>query len=264
MIVSIFEPQYSNKVFSVNIVNSFKFQYAQKVDYIKVANGKTRAYNYGALADKWYSEITIIKDKESMELISQILSNDILEMTITLNEAEQIFGAGIDYTLPIACNITSPVRQFTQEDMAFSSIKLNLYALQYTNETQLKYKDSIPTGLPQKLNFQLPIDRDIIKQESTFQSENFGIGGRIVELSASNKCSISQQISIVFDQTEEEQAQIEKFVSTQRSTPFIFSEADYVYLFKDQDVENVMLNGMISTRVSHNYWRTTLKMVTNV
>jgi hypothetical protein len=256
-------PNNSYKFYEVDILNSFKCEYIQKVDYIGVSSGKTRAYNYGTPSDRWVADITIQGLNSQFEEISRSLVSDVGDFFATLGDGEQIFGSGIDYSLPINCNIINSSRQYSQNNIALSTIKLKLEAVVYSSElsfqrTQLKYKDSIPAGLPAKLNFQTPIDRQLIKRESPFQSENFGNYGMITEEVN------SQSFSLVFDQNEAEMAQIEKFVSVQRSTPFIFSEADYLYLFEDQDTEEVMITGFIITRVNHNHWRTTLKLVNNV
>jgi hypothetical protein len=248
--------------FDVDVLNTFSFQYKQKVDYIKVANGKTRAYNYGSLSDKWSADITIQSDNLSMESISRYFLANINQCKITCESQEQIFGAGIDYSQDIYCNIINSSRSYSQNDIALSSIKIKLETVKYEDDTQLKYKEDITAGLPEKLNFQTPVDRKITIKQTPFQSENFGSYGVITEVN--EEPTNSQEFSIVFDQNEAEQAKIEKFVSVQRSTPFVFSQANYVYLFEDQDTENLMITGMISTRTSHNHWRTTLKMVNNV
>lgn len=270
MIIDFFTfPNVSYKSYTVDVVDSFRCEYRQKVDYINVSSGKTLAYNYGSLADKWITEITIqgktsaYDGSSRFEDLARDLTSDIDVVYVKLGDGEEIFGAGIDYTEYIKCNIITPKRKYSQENIALSRITLTLEAISYATETpstdtQLVYKPSIPSGLPAKLNFQTPIDRNIIKRESAFQSENYGSYGMITEQVN------SQTFNLVFDQTEAEMAQIEKFVSTQRSTPFIFSEADYVYLFENQDTENVMITGLIVTRTSHNHWRATLKLVNNV
>lgn len=250
--------------FDVDILNPFRYQYIQKVEYSKNLNSKTTAYNYGSLADKWVNEITIQDTKENMELISQYLINDVAQCVVTLGDGEQIFGAGIDYTEAIQCNIINSSRQFSQDSIALSTIKLTLEAIKYNvSGDQLKYRLMITSGFPAKLNFQTPIDRTMNKRQSSFQSENFGAFGNIWEKNVS-VVSSNYDLSLVFDQTEAEMAQIEKHVSVQRTNPFFFSEADIVYLFPDQLANKVMITGFIGTRVNHNNWRCTLKMVTNV
>ena len=251
----------------VDVLSTFKCQPYQKVDYIELMSKKTKPYNYGTDYDKLYSEFTITGTKAEMINIADLLDSNKGQIQITTSDGEYIFGAGIDYDNPFLCNITDNTRPYTQDNFATAEIKLKVECMGYVSGSdvnQVFYRASIPAGLPTCLNYQTPIRRSIGKNENDFTLQKFGEFGMITEVNSSLDPVNNYILDIVFAQTFDEAAQIEKYYNTQRSTPFLLSNISNIDLFPNQDTDNVIIGGLKTNRVGLNDWRLSLRLITNV
>lgn len=269
MIIDIVTPTGTNQ-YTVDVVRQFKTTVNRGIEYVRGLNMKSQAFDHGVLYDKYFTDIMIQSDKVSMQAISEDLNKDIEQILITCGDGEYIFGAGIDYTRDILCNILNSTRPFSQDNIALSTIKLSLQGLsvEFTSVTiPLSYRASIPYTqdvFPDGANIQTPVDRQIVKKESTHSSLRHADRGKNIEVDSSGVPISAYDISIVLDQTFAEASEIEKFVHRQRATPFVFTQLNFLYLFPDQDTKEVMIKGLVSTRINHNNWRLTLKLSSNV
>lgn len=263
MILEIFNNSGSNS-YSVTILSNMASRPSQQVEYVTTMDGVVNALNYGSDYDKWNSKVTITAPKATAINIANDLNKDINQVLITVDDGELLFGAGIDYTLPIYCNITNPKRDHNQEDFATAEIELSIEAVGYkdgANVTQLFYKSATPSTMPWgKLNYQVPIDREINKQEMSFNTDSFGSYGMITKVDESGEPLNTYALKLQFSQTEDEAAQIEKFVSVNRSEPFFLEQIDNLQLFEGQDSERVIVTGFVTQRANLNDWRITLDL----
>jgi len=249
--------------YTFDILNQYKSTPVQKVDYITSANGKTQAYNYGSTFDKWFSELTITGEKDSIFAFSNIINKYYGNVTVTLGSNELIFGAGIDYTYPIVCNITNSSVPFNQETFPTAEMKISLKAIG-SNSLQLVYKSATPSTIPTNLFYQTPIDRTVVRSDISLSALSHGNDYKIVEVDDSGEPINRYAISLVFDHDEETTAQIEKFVNTQRSTTFVWPNLNKVDLFENQATDKVMINKFVTQQVLLNRWKTTIGLLVNV
>ena len=112
-----------------------------------------------------------------------------------------------------------------------------------------------------KLNYQVPIDREIIKYENPFNTDAFGSYGMITKVDSNGDPLKTYNLKLQFSQTEEEAAQIEKFVNTQRSNAFFLNGIEYLQLFEGQEDKQVIITGLVTQRANLNDWRLTIDLV---
>jgi hypothetical protein len=270
LIIQIVTPTGINQ-YTVGVLNQFKTTVTRGIEYVRSLNMKTQAWDHGANFDKYYTDITIQGTKSDMEAISEDLNKDIGQITIDCADGEYIFGAGIDYSYNILCNVMNSKREFSQNDIALSTIKLSLQGISSNIVSSiyipLGYRSEIPytaDTFPHGANIQTPVDRQIVKRESEFTALAYGDYGKNIEVDDNGVPVSAYDISVVLDQTFAKASEIEKFCATQRTEPFVFTQLNFLYLFPDQDTKKVMIRDLISTRVGHNNWRLTLKLSTNV
>jgi hypothetical protein len=228
-------------------------------------NKKTKALDYGSTFDKYYSEFTISGTKDAIFALASFLDGDIGQCEITTQGGEYIFGAGVDYTFPFSCNITTDSKPYSQDDFATAEIKLKIQGLGYIDSgvKQIVYRSGITAGLPY-LNYQTPIKRTINKNQSSYDLLEFGESGMITEVKADGNAVKNYILDIPLAQNFEEAARIEKYFFDQRAVPFLMTDIDYINLFATQATDNVMITGLTTSRVDLNDWRLSLKLITNV
>ena len=247
---------------NVQIKNTFTANYTQNTDYVTSINGKTQTYENGPTFDKWSTSITIQGLKDDIFTLITTLEKFINQITITCETDELIFGAGIDYSNPIVCNVTNNDIPYPRVNQALAEITLSLDALS-TNGAQLSYKASVPTVLP-SLNYQKPVNRVLERDNTPFQSSEFGDYGNSVVIGTSVDPAKKYEFPLVFSQNETDTASLEKIYSLQRSTPFLWTGLDCLELFADVGTENVMIKSLSTTHLEIDNWRVNLTIITNV
>jgi hypothetical protein len=200
---------------------------------VKTTNGQTQAYNRGPTFDKFTSSFTIQGLKSDIFNLSKRFKKSFSQIVVTAEAGELIFGAGIDYSNTITCNLlNSSSIAYPQQNLALAEIPLSVEALE-SNSLQLAFDGAISSALPD-LNYQTPVARAINKRDTPFSSASL------------------------------QAAQIEKFYNTQRSTPFVWPSLDCLDLFEGQETDNVMITSFRSTPIDLDNWRVNMRIVTNV
>ena len=247
--------------YNVDIKPDYKPEQTQSVEYIKTTNGQTQAYNRGATEDKFRSSFAIQGLKADIFELSKKFKKSFGHAIITAEANELIFGAGIDYTNTITCNILNNGISYPQNNMALAEIPLKVEALS-SNSLQIAFIAAI-SGVPD-LYYQTPVTRIINKQETPYSAAAFGDFGTNTEVDGSGEPIFSFTVDLTFSQTQLQAAQIEKFVNTQRSTPFVWPSLTCLDLFEGQATDNVMIVGFSTSPAALDDWRLTIRIVTNV
>lgn len=262
MIIRLIDSSLVNTDYTVTLMDNVKSSYIQNIDYVTSMNGQTQAYNNGPTFDKWASSITIQGLKDDIYTLATAFEDTIRQVTITTDEGELLFGAGIDYTNTFLCNVTNNSIPYPLTNITLAELKLSIQPIS-SNGVQLAFKSSLSGTLP-VLNYQNPVSRTLNKTGSVFLSEEFGSFGNTVPVDSSGKPIKSYSFPLSFIQTEEEAGNIEKFYSIQRTTPFLWLGLDCLDLFIDVATDEVMITKLSSTRLEFNNWKVNLTIITNV
>ncbi len=246
----------------VTLKNGFTYKYTQEVDYVKSMNGKTQAYNNGPTFDKWTTTIVIQGLKDDIYTLATALEDTIEQAFIEADDGELIFGAGIEYTGLLLCNITNNSKPYPLTNITLAELSISLRAISRSG-AQLAYRAGLSGTLP-TLNYQTPVSRILNTEHNSFVSEEFGSYGNTVTIGVSSLPVKSHTFNLQFIQTEEETANIEKFYSIQRSTPFLWTGLDCLDLFEDVLTDKVMITKLSSTLLKYNDWKVNLTIITNV
>lgn len=254
-----------NRGFPVTITRNFVSRQIQQVDYVEPLNANIEAYNYGSDYDKFQSTFTIEGLKTLIKELHDTLRHDNNQVEIDCEDYELIFGAGIDYSERIICNITNYSRVYSQENLELSRIELQVEAIGVkvtdSSATQLQFKSGIPDGMPfDKLNYQTPVEIVNNKKQNDLQTDRFGDYGMITKVDAFDETLSSVVVRFTFAQDEQETAQIEKFVNTQRSDLFFWEGLECLDLLYNQDIKRVMITGFATQYVNLNDWRVSLEV----
>jgi hypothetical protein len=249
--------------YNVTVEKAFTPVQAQTVEHLKTTNGQTHAYNRGATFDKFTSSFTIQGLKSDIFDLSKQLKKSINQVVITAESGELIFGAGIDYTNTITCNILNSGKiKYDQKNFRLAEIPLSVEALE-SNSLQLAFDGAVSAVLPD-LNYQLPVVRLLNKREKVFSSASFGDYGSNIEVDETGEPINSFVFDLTFKQKTSETAQIEKYYNEQRSTPFVWPTLDCLDLFEGQATDNVMITKLSTKRDDVNHWTSKIRIVTNV
>ena len=246
----------------VTLKKGFTYKYTQEVDYVKSMNGKTQAYNNGPTFDKWTTTVVIQGLKDDIYTLATALEDTIEQAFIDTDDGELIFGAGIEYTGLLLCNITNNSKPYPLTNITLAELSLSLRAISRSG-LQLAYRAGLSGTLP-VLNYQTPVSRILNTEHNSFVSEEFGSYGNTVTIGSSSLPVKKYIFNLQFLQTEEETANIEKFYSVQRSTPFLWTGLDCLDLFQDVLTDNVMITKFSSTLMKYNEWQVNLTIITNV
>lgn len=236
--------------------------YFQKASYLRTLNGETTSFNRGSTYDKWNSSFVIQDLEATLFALAEKFELNLRQVTLTLDDAEYVFGPGIDYTNPIVCNVTSNTIKHPQLNNALADLYLTVNAI-HSNNAQLSFKASLPSTLPTKLAYQEPLAREIRRYDSPFNAAAFGDFGQNTPTDSSDNPVNNNVIDIVMNQNDNDSGQIAKFVSVQRSTPFIWPDASAPNFFTGQDTIPVMITGFSQKRLDYNLWENKLSIVSN-
>ncbi len=249
--------------YNVDIKKNYTPIQTQSVEYVKTTNGQTQAYNRGTTFDKFTSSFTIQGLKSDIFTLSKQFKKNFNQIVITAESGELIFGAGIDYSNTITCNLlNSSSIAYPQQNLALAEIPLSVEALS-SNSLQLAFDGAISAVLPD-LNYQAPVARVVNKRDTPFNSASFGDYGSNIEVDDSGEPIFGFTIDLTFSQTRLQAAQIEKYYNAQRSTPFVWPSLDCLDLFEGQEADNVMITNFRSTPIDLDNWRVNMRIVTNV
>jgi hypothetical protein len=249
--------------YNVDAKRSFKHDQSQAVEYIVTTNGQTQAFNRGATYDKFTSSFTITGLKDDIFELSKQFKRGFGQLVITAESGELIFGAGIDYSNTITCNLLNSGKiSYPQSDFVLAEIPIKVEAL-VSNGIQLAFKSGVSAVLP-TLNYQTTINRVLGKNDKPHTSAAFGDYGTNIEVDESGEPINNFTIDLTFIQNEEQTAQIEKFYNTQRSTPFLWPALNQLDLFEGQETDNVMITELSTNKDSIKFWTSKMRIVANV
>ena len=244
----------------LNGINSVN--YMPSIIFSTLLNGKLKSRDRGYSFDKFSSSFTIEDFQSDLFEFSKRLNVNLRQLTVTCNEAELVFGPGVDYTNPIVCSSPSRI-PFPQMNYGIATLDLNLSALS-SNNLQLQFKSAVPSTMPSNLIYQAPLERFIEKDVGAFESSKFGTYGSDDVVDSSNDPVKFDEVEITLKQNEADTAAIQKFVSLQRATPFVWPDTNAPKMFENQLTKPVIITNYSLSWQQHNLWETALTIRSNV
>lgn len=244
--------------FDVCLSSQAPYQY-RNIEYVQLANKKFKSYDRGVLYDKFTTKLSFVDLKETIFNIQDSIDKSINRLTLTPNSEEKIFGAGIDYSNAMKCNVTNSEIDIDQEDNGYASMSLELEGVE-SGGSQLQFDATIPSTLPSAIAYQFPVSRTIDKFQNAYSSLKYGTFGMHTVVGIDGNPAHAYMIDQNIIANSYDTARFEKFVNTQRSVPFIWPDANAPFWFEGQDLNEVLILDFKSEYISFDKWSVNLKL----
>ena len=250
-------------------LESFQATHVKSFKEVVLSNYQSKIFDFGETFDKFRTSIVILDFKEKIEEFIETLKISLNQIEIELNPSELIFGAGLDYTNSIFCNVLNNTISYPQIDNGFASLTLDLEALT-SNGLQLSFKESINPFFPTNLAFQFELERNLDRDGKPFSSLEHGVQGNSFSFYATTvapflRTALSKgYFDLNFICDEATAGSFEKQISIQRFEPLVLPFENLPYLFENQETSEVIILNLNSSRLSFNKWSITISLVNNV
>jgi hypothetical protein len=237
---------------SIDVKVGFSPLITRAIKYQTLSEGTLKERDKGEQADKHSSSFSIPGDSVNIEALAEELWDHNGQVSLTVDRAAEVFGPAVDYSSPILCNVLRDPLNYRKTDILTAGIALRVQVV-----GPLTYRAEIPAGLP-TLRYQFPIDREFSKAPSTFISANntdYGVAQRVDSSGDNVKV---EKVSFTVRQTRDQAAQIQKFMRTQRATPYTLETSDCLTLFFTSNSTSVKFTAFSMKRKKYNLYEVRL------
>jgi len=245
---------------SVDILKRFKPVYKRALAFVELMSGKIRVSDRGTESDKYSCTFTVIGDNVDIEALISDLNLESGQITID-TEGGKIFGPGIDHSSPFTCNIGGVFR-YPVRDPLTTVIELTVMVV-----SPVIYDASVPIELPE-LYYQLPIERILSNQVTTFDSMTTGDYGRTKMfrniIPTVNGPITKQSVKVKLKQCNEEMAKLHRFVADTRGDPFTLATNTHLELFLNSNSEDVIIKDFKFVPDGLKFWNVTMTLTNDV
>jgi len=238
--------------YTVDIQPSYQPSWSRAIKFYSSFSQSLLSSDRGINSDKYNCSFSIIGDIDDLKLIATSLNSEKKQITID-TEGEKIFGPAIDHTSVFTCNILNEV-SYPIRDILTSTLQISIQAV-----SNIVYDGSVSAVLPE-LFYQLPVNRLISFHKRPFSASTQGDYGNMVRVDNLGNVINAETATIVLDQTTEELAQLQKFLSTQRGYPFILTTTN-IELFLNSLSTSVVVTSFSFKQVNVKFWTASLTLV---
>jgi len=238
--------------YTVDIEKSYQPAWFRAIKFYSSFSQSILNSDRGIDSDKYSCSFSIIGDIDDLKLIATSLNGEKKQITID-TEGEKIFGPAIDHTSVFTCNILNDV-SYPIRDILTVTIPLSVQVV-----SPVVYDGAVSSILPE-LFYQLPVNRLISFHKRPFSATTQGDYGNMVRVDSSGDTINAETATIEINQTGDELAQLQKYLSTKRGDSFIITTTN-IELFLNSLSTSVIATAFSFRQTSVKFWTATLTLV---